>query len=352
MTLALDRGNQLGDLADPTALHAALDIDGMDPDLLKAQLSSMLLIRRSEEAVGTGVERKQVRGPAHLGIGQEAIAVGVSRHLQPSDRVFGTHRSHSHYLALGGDLYSLFAEILGRDDGCSRGMGGSMHLYAGDRGLLGTVPIVAGTISVAVGAALAARKDGRGDVAVAYFGDGACEEGAFHESLNLASTWELPVLFVCENNLFSSHMHISLRQPANRVARFAEANCIPAVTLDGNDVVAVSKAASQMVQRARANEGPSFLEAVTYRWRGHVGPREDEDVGVKRGTDLVDWKERDPIRRLSEALMEAGELTEGAFEEMQGTVLHKVEAAWSRALKAEYPPASALLDRVYEGGNR
>ena len=351
MTLDLDFATELGELADPKALHSALDISGMDPELLKVQLRSMLLIRRSEEVVGTGVEQKQIRGPAHLGIGQEAIAVGVSANVRPSDRVFGGHRSHSHYLALGGDLYRLFAEVLARADGCSRGMGGSMHLYAGDRGLLGTVPIVAGTISLAVGAALAAQKDGRGDVAVAYFGDGATEEGVFHESLNLASTWGLPVVFVCENNLFSSHMHISLRQPADRVARFAEANRMPAVTVDGNDVVAVSRAASQMVQRARVDEGPSFLEAVTYRWRGHVGPRDDEDVGVKRGTELVDWKGRDPIRRLSEALMEASELTEEAFEEMQAIVSQKVVEAWSRALNAEYPPASALLDRVYVGGN-
>ncbi len=222
-----------------------------------------------------------------------------------------------------------------------------MHLYAGDVGLLGTVPIVAGTISLAVGAALAAKKDGRGDVAVAYFGDGAAEEGAFHESLNLASTWGLPTIFVCENNLFASHMHISLRQSGDRVARLAEAHGMPGVTVDGNDVLAVSGAASQMVQRAREGEGPGFLETVTYRWRGHVGPREDEDVGVKRGTDLLDWKKRDPVQRLSVALMRAGELSEDVFEEMCALVAHEVEEAWSRALTADYPPASALLSRVY-----
>lgn len=344
--------DQLGELADPQAFRGKIDLNSMDPELLREQLRSMLKIRRTEEIIGDGIECRQVVCPVHLGIGQEAIAVGVSAHLRTSDRVFGTHRSHSHYLALGGSLDSLLGEILGKDNGCSRGMGGSMHLYDCERGLLGTVPIVAGTIPLAAGAALAAKKDGRGDVAVAYFGDGAAEEGAFHESLNLAATWKLPVLFVCENNLFSSHMHISLRQPANRVARYAEANCIPADTIDGNDVVAVSRIAEEMVGRARADEGPGFLEAVTYRWRGHVGYREDEDVGVNRGTALEQWKFRDPIRRLAEALVSAGALTANAYQELDDLVTTEVAEAWRRAEAADFPPASALHDRVYADGCR
>jgi pyruvate dehydrogenase E1 component alpha subunit len=248
---------------------------------------------------------------------------------------------------MGGDLYRLLAEVLGKDDGCSRGMGGSMHLYAPAEGLLGTVPIVAGTISLAVGAALAAKKDGRGDIAVAYFGDGASEEGALHESLNLAAVWGLPILFVCENNLFSSHMHISLRQPANRVARYAEAHCIPAITMDGNDVVAVSAATKQLVERARSGGGPGFLEAVTYRWRGHVGHREDEDVGVDRGTSLVHWKQRDPVRRLADALIDADELSPAALAELDASITAEVDELWKRAEQAPYPDAAATMDRVY-----
>ena len=253
----------LGELANPHAFRHAVETRDVDVAVLKRQLAQMLRIRRTEERLGLAVEQRQAICPVHLGIGQEAVAVGVSEHVRRSDRVFGAHRSHSHYLAMGGDLYRLLAEVLGKDDGCSRGMGGSMHLYAPAEGLLGTVPIVAGTISLAVGAALAAKKDGRGDIAVAYFGDGASEEGALHESLNLAAVWGLPILFVCENNLFSSHMHISLRQPANRVARYAEAHCIPAITMDGNDVVAVSAATKQLVDRARSGGGPGFLEAGT-----------------------------------------------------------------------------------------
>jgi pyruvate dehydrogenase E1 component alpha subunit len=320
--------------------------------LLLAQLRAMLLIRRVEEVIGDGVADHQVICPAHLGVGQEAIAVGVSEHLRASDRVFGGHRSHANYLALGGDLYRLLAEVLGKEDGCSRGMGGSMHLCAADHGLLGTVPIVAGTVPLAVGAALAAKKDGRGEVAVAYFGDGASEEGVLHESLNLAAVWKLPILFVCENNLFSSHMHISLRQPADRVARFAEAHRIPALTLDGNDVVVVSRAAGELIDNARRGAGPGFLEAVTYRWRGHVGHREDEDVGVNRGADLHLWKGRDPVRRLVDALIASEALTTSAYATLQEAADKEVMEAWRRAQAAPYPPESRLLDLVYAEGSR
>lgn len=342
--------HRLGDLADPQACTGTLDITGCDLDLLKAQLRAMLVIRRVEEVIGDGVARRQVICPAHLGIGQEAVAVGVSQHLRVSDRVFGAHRSHSHYLALGGDMYRLLAEVLGKDDGCSRGMGGSMHLFAAEQGLMGTVPIVAGTVPLAVGAALAAYKDGRSDVAVAYFGDGAAEEGVIHESLNLAAAWELPILFVCENNLFSSHLHISLRQPTDSVARYAEAHHIPARIVDGNDVVAVSRAVADLVEPSRRGGGPGFLEAVTYRWRGHVGHREDEDVGVNRGNDLHLWKARDPVRRLLEALVGAGAMTAESYKALQEEVVGEVAQAWQRAEAAAYPPASRLLDLVYAEG--
>lgn len=343
---------RLGTLADPYACTDPLDIAGCDGARLISQLRMMLMIRRTEEVLGDAVAARQVVCPVHLGIGQEAVAVGVAEHLRSSDRVFGAHRSHSHYLAMGGDLYRLLAEILGKADGCSRGMGGSMHLFEGKSGLMGTVPIVAGTVPLAVGAALAARKDGRGDIAVAYFGDGAAEEGVIHESLNLASAWKLPVLFVCENNLFSSHLHISLRQPADRVARYADAHCIAAHTLDGNDVVAVSRAAAELIERARRGDGPGFLEAVTYRWRGHVGHREDEDVGVDRGKDLHLWKERDPVRRLRDSLIAEGTLDGEAAEAIDREVREVVAQNWARAVAADYPHMSQLLDVVYAEGCR
>jgi pyruvate dehydrogenase E1 component alpha subunit len=294
------------------------------------------------------VEQGFARAPCHLGIGQEAVAVGVASQLRKTDRVFGGHRSHSHFLSMGGDLYALVAEVLGKADGASRGMGGSMHLVSQTVGFYGSVPIVGATIPIATGAAMAAKFDGKGDVAVAYFGDGATEEGVFHESMNLASSQALPVIFVCENNLFSSHLDIALRQPSDRIARYADAHRVRGITVDGNDVIAVMKAAVELVSAARAGNGPGFLEAVTYRHRGHVGPKEDVDVGVRRKTtDLVAWKELDPIPRLANALVAAGLMTAEAIAERQRQLRARVDAACERAKSAPYPSPDALLGVVF-----
>lgn len=343
---------ELGRLADPAAFHEPIDITGGDQALLIEQLKMMLLIRLAEEKIGDKVTEGEIKCPCHLGIGQEAIAVGVSAHLRPTDRVFGAHRSHAHYLALGGSVYGLFAEVLGRVTGSSKGMGGSMHLYGAEHGFLGSVPIVGATIPIAVGAALAAKMDGKEDVAVSYFGDGAVEEGVFHESLNLAATHNLPVIFVCENNMFASHMHIAWRQPGNSPARFARAHHIPADTIDGNDLMAVSRAAAWAVERGRKREGPTFLEMVTYRWRGHVGPREDVDVGLKRSEDLKLWKGRDPIGRLATAMKNAGMLTAESFQALQQEVQNTIEEAWQQADQAPYPAPSALLDLVFYSNHK
>jgi pyruvate dehydrogenase E1 component alpha subunit len=221
-------------------------------------------------------------------------------------------------------------------------MGGSMHLVAPEHGLLGTVPIVGATIPMAVGAALAARFEAGGGLAVAFFGDGAVEEGVFQESLNLASTFRLPVLFVCENNFFSSHLHISLRQPTDSVARFARAHWVASEIVDGNDVCAVTAAALRAASRARAGEGPTLLELITYRWRGHVGPSEDVDVGLRRKQDLACWKRRDPIARLREAMVAEGALGPGEAEGIDSAVRQRVEVAVGAARAAPYPPADAL----------
>ena len=346
------RADQLGPLADANQCHGPLVLPPQDRGWLPGALRSMVQIRTAEERIGEMVTTGAVRCPCHLAIGQEAVAVGVARHLQPRDRVFGAHRSHSHYLALGGDLHRLFAEVLGRRTGASRGMGGSMHLLDVEHGLLGTVPIVGATIPVAVGAGLAARFDGAGGVAVSFFGDGATEEGGFHEAMNLAAVLKAPVLFVCENNLFSSHLHIALRQPADSVSRYAEAHRIPWLRVDGNDIVAVADATRALVEPMREGAGPGFLEAVTYRWRGHVGPREDEDVGVQRKEDLTSWKRRDPIRRLSDAMIAAGDLADADLTRMRHEVRAEVAAACARAERDPYPAAEALMATVYSRPGR
>lgn len=340
----------VGDLADPNHYTEPLNLGDADSKTLLRQLRMMLLIRYVEERIGDMIVANKVICPCHLGIGQEAIAVGVAESLRKTDRVFGAHRSHPHYLALGGNVYELFAEVLGRVTGCSKGMGGSMHLRDLKNGFIGSVPIVSGTIPLAIGAALAAKKDGCGGMAVCFFGDGASEEGSLHECLNFAANFKLPILFVCENNFFSSHLHIDLRQPANSISRFAEAHRVPHKIVDGNDVVAIERVARAMIDRARTENTPSFLEAVTYRWRGHVGPREDLDVGVKRSEALFAWKHRDPIRRLSEALEKAGSLTSREFNRMREDVLAQVDQEWHQAEEAPFPEKSALLDCVYKQG--
>lgn len=222
-----------------------------------------------------------------------------------------------------------------------------MHLYDPKHGLLGTVPIVAATIPIATGAALAAKMDKGTDIAIAFFGDGATEEGVFHESLNLASVLGLPIIFICENNLFSSHLHISVRQPFNSITRYAIAHGISTKVVDGNDVVAVSRAMGELVKPARESRKPALLETVTYRWRGHVGHREDLDVGVKRSEELTLWKQRDPISRLAEALENQSFLSTEALTAMRDQVDSQTTEALEAARKAPYPPDSQLLDCVY-----
>jgi len=342
--------SELGDLVDPSApvYLEPCSLTGYSDEELNGFLRTMLLIRAAEEQIAVWVEQGQVHCPCHLSIGQEAVATGVAAALRSSDRLFGNHRSHAHYLAARGELYGLLAEVLGRADGCSHGMGGSMHLQSRQHGFFGSVPIVAGTIPIAVGAALAAKMDGGTDIAVAFFGDGACEEGVLHESLNLAAIYSLPVMFVCENNQYSSHLDIALRQPSDRLTRYAEAHRVRAQTVDGNDVTAVARATADLVDAARRNSMPVFLEAITYRWRGHVGPKEDLDVGVRRSmTHLAAWKHRDPVRRLEEALSLAGRADAAELAALHEEVRARVTEVAASALKAPWPEASTLLDFVY-----
>lgn len=339
---------KLGPLAVASSYQDALELSSVNPEQLRLYLEKMLLIRAVERKLANVRREGLVGGPVHLGVGQEAVAVGVSGALRASDRVFGAHRSHSHLLALGSDVRKLFAEVLARETGHSRGMGGSMHLWDQSVGFYGSVPIVAGTVPLAVGAAMAARLQDAGDVSVAYLGDGAVEEGVVHESLNLARVQRDPVIFVVENNLFASHMHISLRQPSDCTARFAVAHDIPFHVVDGNDVLAVASAAYDLVQAARRGEGPGFLEAVTYRWYGHVDWREDIDVGVNRSKhDVDDWRARDPVRRLVDAMQVKGLWSVAQQAELQHSIDEQVEACWQSAVADPPPPRESLFAHVY-----
>jgi len=337
----------LGTLRSPEEHRTPVVTTGFDEQLLLRWHRAMVLIRRAEEVIAEMIESGEVRCPCHLGIGQEAVAVGVASELTSSDKCFGAHRSHSHYLALGAPVEGLLAEVLGRSTGCSGGFGGSMHLKAPEFGLVGTVPIVGATIPIAVGAALALKLDGGNFVAVSFLGDGATEEGVFHESLNLAASMKLPVLFVIENNLYASHLHIDYRQPGDALVRYADAHHVARELVDGNNVIEVALATKRLLAAARSERRPAVLEAVTYRWRGHVGHREDVDVGVERRDNLPSWKQRDPISRLEQGMLNLDPQIENQLAKNRSEVDLEIIEALSRARSAPYPKESALIASVY-----
>lgn len=349
----LPNSNSLGALANPCFGSESISVFEYAQETLTEFLEKMIFIRMVEEQIAELVKNNEVHCPCHLGVGQEAIAVGIAQHLRKDDRAFGNHRSHCHYLAMGGSASKMIDEIFGKATGCSKGMGGSMHLYAGDVGFQGSVPIVAGTIPMAVGAALAAKLQKKDIVAIAYFGDGACEEGVVHESLNLASIMKLPVIFVVENNMYSSHMDIAQRQPYDSVARFARSHAVESRVVDGNDVIAVSNAAGELIARARKGDGPGFLEGVTYRWLGHVGANHDIDVGVRRSISELDaWKARDPIKRLELAMKNLKIYDQNHFDQFKEKTAGDLERMVIEARNAPWPEYSALLDYVYSQNQR
>jgi acetoin:2,6-dichlorophenolindophenol oxidoreductase subunit alpha len=274
---------------------------------LHALLRMMIRIRRCEENLIEPILQSEVKCPVHLYSGQEAVAAGLCASLKKRDYVFGNHRSHGHFLAKGGCMKELIAEIYCKQTGCSRGRGGSMHLIDPAVGMLGAAPIVAGTISLALGAALATfiRKEDR--VAVSFFGDGATGEGVLYESMNFASLKGLPIIFACENNLYATHMPIRECRIGIDIYKVAEPFCIQTQVVDGNDVIAVYEAGKAAVARCRNSEGPVFLEFRTYRIRGHVGPDDNiqgSHTDIRPKEEINQWLQRDPIVIFENNLME------------------------------------------------
>jgi pyruvate dehydrogenase E1 component alpha subunit len=277
----------------------------------------MVRIRLCEESFVEPILKRDVLCPVHLYSGQEAIAAGVCAALKPRDYVFGTHRSHGHYLAKGGSLRAMVAEVYGREAGCSRGRGGSMHLLAPKQGMLGSAPIVAGTISLALGSALAARIRRDGRVVASFLGDGATGEGVFHESLNFAALRSLPIMFVCENNLYATHMPIRECRPPVSIHKIAAQYGVEGRKVDGNDVLAVYDATYRAADRCRRGGGPSLLEFVTYRLRGHVGPDDNiqgTHTDIRPRAEVMRWRKRDPITRFERLLLDTGVADRGLLD--------------------------------------
>jgi len=258
---------------------------------------SMLRIRLVEESIANKYSEQKMRCPTHLSIGQEAIAVGVCANLTLQDQVLSTHRAHAHYLAKGGCLKSMMAEIYGKASGCSKGMGGSMHLIDTSVGFMGSTAIVGNTIPVAVGLALEKKLTRKKSIACVFFGDGATEEGAFYESVNFAIIHSLPILFICENNLYSVYSGLEVRQPVDRkIYKMVRAMGISAQHGNGNDVEEVARKVKHAKTMILKSGGPQFLEFDTYRWREHCGPNFDNSIGYREESEFLKWKKKDPLK--------------------------------------------------------
>lgn len=311
----------------------------------------MLRIRSCEESLVEPILKGEIKTPCHLTSGEEAIATGICTALKSTDHVFGNHRSHGHYLAKGGSMKAMVAEIYGKSTGCSGGRGGSMHLIAPEHGVLGIVPIVSGTISLALGSALASsiRKDG--GVTVSFFGDGATGEGVLYESMNFAALKKLPIIFACENNLYSTHLPISEIRTNSDIHKIAEPFGIRSYRLDGNDVLEVYQKAQEAIEWCRSGKGPVFMEFLTYRFRGHVGPDDNvqgSHTDIRPKSEIASWLKRDPILLLEQKLMADGMMSNEEKENIREAVRIEVLEAHQYSDSSDKPKPEELCHYVFK----
>ena len=316
-----------------------------DPAALRGALRRMYLIRRFEEGAEDSYMRGLIHGTMHLSIGQEASAVGICMPLRPDDQITSTHRGHGHCIAKGADVKRMFAEFFGKTTGYCKGRGGSMHIADVASGNLGANGIVAGGIPIAVGAALSAKKLNNGKVVISFFGDGANNEGAFHEALNMASIWKLPVIFVCENNGYGMSTSMARSTAVKNVADRASAYSMPGVIVDGNNFSAVVQASSEAAARARAGEGPTLIESKTYRYRGHS---KSDRNRYRSKEEIEDWMtNRDPIELFETELKEFGIVDDAGIAAIRDDVRREIEAGIAFAKASPSPEVADVARFVY-----
>jgi TPP-dependent pyruvate/acetoin dehydrogenase alpha subunit len=319
-------------------------MDWSDEQLL-ALYRKMFTIRRFEEAVYECYRNNQIRGIAHLYIGEEAVAVGACTALRPDDYITSTHRGHGHCIAKGGDVRLMMAELMGKQTGYSKGKGGSMHIFDVAAGILGANGIVGGGIGIAVGAALAAKKLGRGQVVIAFFGDGAANQGILYEAMNLASVWHLPVIFLCENNHFGEYTPFRKVTAGESIALRATGFGLPGTQVDGNDVLCVAEKVSDAVQRARQGDGPSLIECITYRYYGHHSG--DPGTRYRDADEVQQWKRRDPIELFGQWLTAERGVSPEALTSIRAGVETEIGAATEFGLSSPLPDVSEVTHDVY-----
>lgn len=329
--------------------EASTDTAKPDREQLLSLYREMLQIRRTEERLARAYQQGQIPGACHTYIGQEAVAAGVCAHLRHDDVVFSTHRGHGHAIAKGVPPREVIAELLGKATGVSRGRGGSMHLFSPGVGLMGTTGIVGPNILQATGAGYSFNLLGSDRVSVAFFGDGAVNNGAFHEGVNMAAIWDLPVLYVCENNMYATEVPFDYATRNTDVAERARAYGIPGVTVDGNDAIAVFEAAGAAIERARRGDGPSLLECRTYRTRPHAEGMRD---GGYRTTDEINaWRTRDPIALLGEGLIARGIVSDDELTGIEEAVQALVAEALQFALDSPFPDVETATRFIYGQGD-
>ncbi len=316
-------------------------------EFLERLYRDLLRVRMVEEEIAARYGEKEMRCPVHLSVGQEGAAVGACAALERDDVILSTHRSHAHYLAKGGDLKAMLAEIYGKEAGCCGGRGGSMHLVDAAAGVLGALPIVGGSIPIGVGAAFTFRNQGSSRVSMVFFGDAAVEEGAFHESVNFAAVHKLPVIFVCENNLYSVFTPYAMRQPQRPITDLAGAHGVKVQSGNGNDVLETYRLAREAVQRARAGEGPTFLELATYRWLEHCGPNYDNDLGYRSQEEFESWRANCPVEQHRRLLGKMGLLSDEQEAALREEILGEINAAFDFAKESPLPDAKTAGDHVY-----
>jgi TPP-dependent pyruvate/acetoin dehydrogenase alpha subunit len=316
------------------------------PDLGRRLLRDMIRIRRVEETIAERYGEEKMRCPTHLSIGQEAPAAAAGAVLKATDLAVSGHRAHAHYLGKGGSLPAMIAEIYGKSTGCSGGKGGSMHLVDESVGFMGSTAIVGGTVSVGVGLALSRALIGQGEIVCIFMGDAVMETGSFYESANFAATQKLPVLFLCENNLYSVYSPLEVRQPKGRsIAKTAAALGLHATEGDGNDICAAYDLIQAAAERLREGQGPQFVELSTYRWREHCGPQFDNHIGYRTEAEFETWRERDPIPRFAQQLAAEGVADQAWVDAVTSEIDREIEDAFAFAEESPFPaPAEAFTD--------
>jgi acetoin:2,6-dichlorophenolindophenol oxidoreductase subunit alpha len=320
-------------------------------ELLQNLYRAMVRIRFCEESLVEPILTREVRCPCHLYSGQEAIAAGICASLHDDDYIFGTHRSHGHFLAKGGGMAEMVAEIYGRETGCSRGRGGSMHLINPEKGIFGAAPIVAGTISLAMGAALASSIRQDKGVTVSFFGDGATGEGVLYECLNFAALKKLPIIFICENNFYATHMPIRECRVENSIYKIAEPFCVTSCEVDGNDVLQVFEAGRTAVDLCRKGLGPAFIECLTYRFRGHVGPDDNiqgDHTDIRPPGEIESWLQKDPIKRFEAYLLSNGLMATEILDQINLEAEKEVAQAHLFARESSLPDRKDLASYVFK----